>query len=231
VTQVCHLPLVLFDLDDTLFDHTGAAREAVRGWLAKLAVAPSDSLIDRWFALEARHVAAWHRGELDWRGQRRARVRDMLQLVGREGGDDAVLDEHFARYLADYEQGWRAFDDVAPSLEHLRRSGLEVAVLTNGAEYQQLQKLEAIGLADQVGPVFCSDTVGYAKPDPRAFLHVCNAIGRNPGSVVSVGDRYDLDVLAARAAGLAAVHLDRDGTAVDDEPKRVTTLKDLPSHL
>ena len=67
--------LVLFDLDGTLFEHESAARDAVSGWLLGLNVTPTDRLVDAWFDAETRHVAAWHRGELDWTGQRRERER------------------------------------------------------------------------------------------------------------------------------------------------------------
>jgi FMN phosphatase YigB (HAD superfamily) len=41
-----------------------------------------------------------------------------------------------------------------------------------------------------------------------------------------VGDNYDLDVLAARAAGLSAIH--RDWSATTPSPSdRISTLRDL----
>jgi putative hydrolase of the HAD superfamily len=45
--------------------------------------------------------------------------------------------------------------------------------------------------------------------------------------VLSVGDRHDLDVLPARAAGLQAVHLDRLDAGPTDEPHRIKSLRDL----
>ncbi|WP_209307684.1 hypothetical protein [Geodermatophilus sp. DF01-2] len=48
-----------------------------------------------------------------------------------------------------------------------------------------------------------------------------------PAEVLHVGDLYDLGVLAARAAGLHALHLDRQDGGPHDEPCRITTLRDL----
>jgi putative hydrolase of the HAD superfamily len=42
-----------------------------------------------------------------------------------------------------------------------------------------------------------------------------------------VGDDYEVDVLAARAAGLGAVYLDRVGTRPMTEHNRITTLAEL----
>ena len=48
--------------------------------------------------------------------------------------------------------------------------------------------------------------------------------------MLHVGDLFDLDVLAARAARLRAVHLDRHGRGPLDEPDRITTLR-AATHL
>ena len=64
-----------------------------------------------------------------------------------------------------------------------------------------------------------------------AYLTVCASIGVAPAEVLHIGDRYDLDVLAARAAGLAAVHLDRDDAGPHEEPHRLTSLARLGDYL
>ena len=143
--------LVLFDLDGTLFDHESAARDAVRGWLLGLDVKPTELLVDAWFDAETRHVAAWHRGELDWTEQRRERVREMLSVVGRPlDGTDAV-DASFDGYLNSTFKDGAVFPDVEPALVMLERCGVPVAVLSNGQDEQQRQKLAAIGLSERVG--------------------------------------------------------------------------------
>jgi putative hydrolase of the HAD superfamily len=42
-----------------------------------------------------------------------------------------------------------------------------------------------------------------------------------------VGDNHELDVLAARAAGLQAVHLDRRGAHSAEETRRISSLLEL----
>jgi putative hydrolase of the HAD superfamily len=71
--------------------------------------------------------------------------------------------------------------------------------------------LEAHGLAALVDFVIDSSEVGVEKPDPRIF-----ALGLARGGVAAseaayVGDLYSVDVLGARAAGLAAVLIDPRG--------------------
>ncbi|BFU43509.1 hypothetical protein KRMM14A1004_17460 [Krasilnikovia sp. MM14-A1004] len=105
------------------------------------------------------------------------------------------------------------------------------AVLTNGDTAQQRDKLRRIGLDGRIGPVFTPADLGVAKPDPDAFRRACAHWGLPPHAVLSVGDRYDLDVLAARAAGLDAVQLDRLGAGPAGEPQRITSLRELGNHL
>jgi putative hydrolase of the HAD superfamily len=223
--------LVLFDLDGTLFDHDRAAGIGVAAWLQSIGVEPAEELIDRWFEAEARYISAWHRGELDWQEQRRARLREMHEIIDHPAGDARSLDQSFDVYLAAYQSAWRTYPDVDTALEEVQKAGLQVAVLTNGAAHQQQQKIAAVGLQGRVGPVFSSDAIGFAKPDARAYGHVCDQLNQPPGSVLHVGDRYELDVVAARAAGLNAVYLDRDDRGPATECHRIRTLLDLQRFL
>lgn len=222
---------VIFDLDGTLFDHAGAARDAAAAWLSALGHEPTEALLGLWFELEERFFAVWNRRELDWQGQRRARVREMLVALEQQPGDDAALDASFALYLAGYEQSWRAFEDAAPALAALSAVGMPVAVLTNGAEAQQQAKLAACGLQQLTGSLFSSDRTGFCKPDPGAYLHVCDALGVPAARVLHVGDRHDVDVLGAQAAGLRAIHLNRTSAELPRGSDRIGTLRDLPGCL
>ena len=137
----------------------------------------------------------------------------------------------FAGYLHSYEESWQAFDDARPALDALVGAGLVVAVLTNGTAAQQRSKVDRIGLAALLATVVSSEELGAAKPAPEAFLAACARIGSRPSRTLHVGDRQDLDVVAARAAGLLALHLDRFGR--EDEPPqgRISTLSELAQRL
>lgn len=82
-------------------------------------------------------------------------------------------------------------------------------MLTNGSTKQQNAKLAGIGLADLVDIVRTAEDLGSGNPAPEAFHQTCAALGVDPARTLMVGDNLDLDVTAARAAGLSAVHLDR----------------------
>jgi len=115
----------------------------------------------------------------------------------------------FTGYLTQYTNNWIAYPDARPALEVARSNGWRVGVLTNGSTRQQNAKVAAIGLADLIDVVCTSEALGVSKPDPLAYQRVCEALGVEPGETLMIGDNLELDVIAARAAGLSAHHLDR----------------------
>jgi putative hydrolase of the HAD superfamily len=224
---------VLLDLDGTLVDHEGAVYAGLRAWLPALGLTASPETLSRWTDIQEIHHADWRAGTISHAEQRRRRVRDFLGTAGALGTDstDPELDAVFAGYLTHYEAAWRAYDDVVPALQAIQAVGLVTAVLTNGATVQQNKKLSRTGLAGLAGPVYTVEDLGIAKPFPEAFLGACERWGLHPEDVLSVGDNYEFDVLAARAAGLRAAHLDRLGTGVPGEPHRMTTLGEITTFL
>ena len=201
---------VVFDLDNTLFDHTGCAVAGLRSWVTELGITPTDELIAEWFVIEEDQFNRFLAGELTHQGQRRGRLREFLPVLGLPVPvADAELDEVFTGYLTQYTNNWIAYPDARPALEVARSNGWRVGVLTNGSTRQQNAKVAAIGLADLIDVVCTSEALGVSKPDPLAYQRVCEALGVEPGETLMIGDNLELDVIAARAAGLSAHHLDR----------------------
>lgn len=223
--KIRSLPLVglLLDLDRTLLDHDAAAASAVLAWAATLPQWHGDQAesVDRWRELEARHFSEYQRGECDFPEQRRRRVRGFLPQFAKL--DDAEADRLSARYLEHYQNGWTAFADARPLIEHALSVGLAVGVLTNGDQDQQGRKLHRLGLDLPGVRLFASSALGVAKPHPEAFRLACAGLGTPPAQTLMVGDDVDTDIVGARAAGLPAWHLARE-TA---RPNSLSTLAEL----
>ncbi|UQN28684.1 HAD family hydrolase [Brachybacterium kimchii] len=241
---------VILDLDDTLFDHRTSARAGLAHLVEELGETPSDEIADAWEATAVHLMARRRAGEIDRAEYRRERVRhlvDDLRLDDprrpggpRPAGDphrlaDAECDAFYDRFLTLYEQEWRAFDDVLPTLRALDDLRLPVAVLTNGPELRQQKKMRALGLRDLVVGVWTSEGIGAAKPDPASYLTVCAAVDLEPTDVLHVGDNPEHDLRGAQDAGLRALHLDRRGEAgvggADAGGTRIRVLGQLLDHL
>jgi len=71
---------------------------------------------------------------------------------------------------------------------------------------------------------------GRVKPHRSIFDAALTALGAGPAEAAMVGDSYADDIEGARALGMRAILLDRDGLHVD-ETDRIDTLFALPAAL
>ncbi|MET9699414.1 HAD family hydrolase [Streptomyces sp. NPDC006529] len=228
---------VLWDIDDTLFDYTGADTAGLRVHLEREGIAgrygaPHEALA-LWRECTERHWARFAAGECDFREQRRDRVRDFL---GRSALDGAEADAWFGRYVEHYKAAWVVFPDVVPVLDALAGTHRH-GVLSNSSFANQDPKLRDLGLRERFEVLLCAAELGVSKPEAAAFLAACAALGLEPGEVVYVGDQPEIDARGARDAGLTAVWLDRDegpGRGRGPGPEgvhRITGLAQLPALL
>lgn len=122
------------------------------------------------------------------------------------------------------------FPDAASTLKRLRAAGYRLGIISNWDP--RLEQLCASqGLARHFEVIVASEAVGYAKPGPRIFRRALEAVGLTPERAVHVGDNPLADVEGARAVGMAAVLLDRDGRADGAYAPTISTLSELPELL
>ncbi len=146
------------------------------------------------------------------------RLRDSLALPG--------LDHARAREAMLASLRFSAFHDAAPALRELRERGLRLVVASNW-DCSLPEVLERAGIAPLVDAVVSSASAGAVKPDARLFRAALEAAGCEPEEALHVGDSPEKDVAGARAAGIRAVLLDRDGNGAAGEAIR--SLRDLPA--
>ncbi|WP_066370968.1 HAD family hydrolase [Herbidospora mongoliensis] len=204
---------ILFDLDETLFDHRLAVAHAVTAWTADRS--PFHPLLAEgpalWLRLEDVHLPAWHRGDCSFGEQRRRRLRDYCRHLGLAVPAD--LDAAYAEFLDLYEQAWTAFPDATTVVNQLAGTGVTLGVLTNGQPVQQEAKLRRLGLLDRLDPVLTPDALGgNFKPSAEVYTAAAEKLGLNPAEVVLVGDNLNLDAIGPTRAGMHGVWLDRYGS-------------------
>ncbi|MBT2477882.1 HAD family hydrolase [Streptomyces sp. ISL-94] len=202
---------VLWDIDDTLFDYTGAdaaglSRQLEAEGIAERYGTPEQALA-LWREITDRHWARFAAGEGTFQGQRQDRVREFL---GQPAMTADEADAWFDRYVEHYKAEWTAFPDGVPALDALA-GGYRHGVLSNSSTVNQEPKLRRLGLRDRFEVLVCAVELGVSKPEAGAFLAACDAMGLAPADVAYVGDQPEIDARGARDAGLLAVWLDRDG--------------------
>lgn len=103
---------------------------------------------------------------------------------------------------------WRAYDDVAPAFERLRKRGLSLGLISNW-DRRLSGLMEGLGLLPLLDTVVSSAVVGLHKPDPRIFELACARLGVSAAESAHVGDHHYADILGARAAGMLPILIDR----------------------
>ena len=85
---------------------------------------------------------------------------------------------------------------------------LRMAVLS---DYPAEAKLKALGLDGLFDVVLTAQSteVGVFKPHPRGLLLALDKLGVRPAEAIYIGDRPDVDAVAAEAAGVACVILSK----------------------
>ncbi|MFC0553106.1 HAD family hydrolase [Planotetraspora thailandica] len=222
---------ILFDLDETLFDHRRAVAFAATSWTESLCPGHPLSMEAPalWLDLENKHLPAWHAGECSFSEQRRRRLREFCGRM--QVPVPADLDAAYARFLVWYEEAWAAFPDAGEAIEALSGRGLTLGVLTNGVPVQQEAKLRRIGLMDRLDPVLTPDSLGgYFKPWAECYLRAAAKLGLRPEEIVLVGDNLMLDAVGPARVGMRGVWLDRycAGSASPGGVATITTLSELP---
>ena len=204
---------LLLDVDDTLI-HTRAAMvtagQSAVGQLWPLAGAKAHHAAGVHFHADPRgYFGRFTAGRMSFAQMRAARLADLLETFALGEVEDvgaAFEDAYGAAFAANV----RLFDDVRPLLEAASAAGVPVGLLTNSSSAYTQLKLEITGLCGAFASVATRDSLGFGKPDPRAFHHGCRLLASAPSETIYVGDDIEIDALAARRAGLCAVWLARE---------------------
>jgi putative hydrolase of the HAD superfamily len=158
-------------------------------------------------------------GELTFAEQQRTRTRRFLTDIDRlppDGLSDSEASSWFAGYAAHRDVAWSAFPDAEPMLKTLAHR-YRLGVVSNSSIGHQRRKLDIIGLLAYFGEVIvCSDPHGEAKPAPSIFHAGCALLDLPPNEVAYVGDKYTIDAVGARDAGLHPYWLDRTGASENE---------------
>jgi putative hydrolase of the HAD superfamily len=121
---------------------------------------------------------------------------------------------------------FRPYPEVPGVLARLRADGVRLAVVSNW-DVSLHDVLERTALRRLVDAVVISAELGVGKPDPAIFRAALERLGVQPERAMHVGDSLEADVAGARAAGLEAVLVVREGAAAPAGVRVVSSLAEL----
>ncbi|MFT3873242.1 MAG: HAD-IA family hydrolase [Nocardioides sp.] len=177
-----------------LFDADGVIQDVPGGWYA--AIEPYLGERARDFLHET-----WAEGQTTLAG--RGDYLPMLAASLHRWGVEAPVEQVYADV-------WCRIEVVEPTLafvRELKASGYGVHLGTNQESYRASYMKANLGYDDLFDVCCYSCELGRMKPAPGFFERAVARIGAAPGEVLFIDDT-EPNVVAARVAGLAAIHWD-----------------------
>ena len=189
--------IVLLDVDDTLFDFGKCQRAAFEKTVSR----PIPEMDELYSSFQQINLALWKSFE-QGRVSKNAIPEERFVQLGRKWGiawDAKELGRSYLELLSIERHLIPEAEEVCTALSTLAVLGL----VTNGISKVQHSRLAGTLIASLVSVIVVSEDCGFAKPDRRIFDYARSKLPpADPESILVVGDRLDVDVAGARAAGL-----------------------------
>ena len=186
---------VLFDLDGTLFDRDASFLELAQaqylGFLKELAGIPKEAFVRRLVELDEHGYAE--------------KSAVYCRIATEFGLPPSLASRLTAHFHGTYASFSKCFPEVPATLADLRRLGMRLGIITNGATDMQERKVRELGIADLLDELLMSEKEGLRKPDPRIFQRALGRFGIVAAEAWYVGDHLTVDVRGAFDAGLTPV--------------------------
>jgi 5'-nucleotidase len=204
--------VILFDLDDTLFDFTGCWEFGMKETMRlhpTTADLETEALYLRfeyysqslWFLQEEKKVT--------FNQYRRLRLIRTLKDFGRELNND-LADDFNRLFITKHLEAIRPSAMIIQMLGNFSNK-YRLGIITNGPSDISYQKVTRLGIERFIDQsvVFVSEVAGYAKPDQRIFETALQHFDVTPSEAIFVGDNWKADITGAIDAGINAIWLNR----------------------
>ncbi len=197
---------IIFDLDNTLYDHGGPHEYALNVVLTKLNELSNVKLsLLREEYERIREVLKYELPQSAASHKRTIYFKAICECFN-------ISLDHLELITDTY---WKAFryamalnDGVLDVLEFCKSKGIKCYILTDFTLDEQIAKLKTLKVLKYFTRVITSEELGCEKPNSKAFNSCLSIIGCQaaPNEVLMVGDSLEKDILGATRASIFALH-------------------------
>jgi putative hydrolase of the HAD superfamily len=154
------------------------------------------------------------------------RWRQIVAAVFPEVTEPAAIEQLFQTLWRHFASpaSWQLFDDVAGCMMRLAARGCTLGIASN-FDTRLVPIVRAKPPLAACRHVFISAKVGWRKPAAEFFRAIERETGLAPPELILIGDDWEADYQAARAAGWKAIYIDRDGGS--DRAEAIRSLDEL----
>ena len=211
--------LLLFDLDNTLWDFETNARATILDIFTKRHLMQRIVDFDEFYGCyEMHNHCLWmeyEAGNLKKEDLRTLRFHFALQDFGI---DDYELAKCCGEnYIALCPKQTALFPDAVTTLDYLLPK-YSMAIITNGFSEVQHVKIATCGLDKYFRRIFISEEVGYQKPHAGIFHAAVTAFHNSKSTALMIGDNWENDIEGAKRYGIDQVYYNPRHTPHDGKP-------------
>jgi len=191
-------PVIVFDMDDTLYLERDYVRSGFRHVAEK--VANTIGIAPRRIAAFLNHTVS----DLNCRGNNFDLLLEKYPAIAQTWTIPSLVRE-YRLHIPSISM----LPGMSSLLEELRSLGAHLAIITDGFPESQSRKLQALQAADKVDKVIITDEYGMAfrKPNSHSYVQVMSHFRSSPAACIYIGDNPVKDFLAPRAIGWLTVRL------------------------
>jgi len=205
---------IFFDAADTLFYIEKGLGHTYAGVARKYGADPDPAEIKKAFSRAFKSAPPLAFGDVSVKERQRLEKEWWKAIVGKVYSEIGMFDEfdpHFDELFEVFRgEAWTLFPETVDVLSNLKESGYRLGIISN-FDSRVYDVMRQLGIYDFFDVLVISSEAGHAKPSHGIFSLALERAGRDPREVIHVGDDLCNDFHGARAMGIRALLLDREG--------------------
>lgn len=196
--QICidNIKLIIFDLDDTLYDYTYCNKISLETIFNKL---NNYDNIRETFEQARLNIKKIHLGTA-LQHDKAIQIKELFRLLNIK--DTKLLQEIINIYYNIFYENVKLFDGWLTFLEKCKEKNIIMVILTNNTFMNQLDIYNKLELYKFCDNIFTSYEIGYEKPNVKCYEYINNIYNINKENILMIGDSYESDGLGAINFGI-----------------------------
>lgn len=209
---------LLLDFDDTLVSFAQSERISLTKVYNKYNIPVTEENLEYYHTENEKLWRDFEKGKIKKKDIEKTRFQKVISKFGITGVSGDAMNRDYLNYL---KNSAILMDGAMEFLEDIE-DYCTIAIVTNGIDTVQQNRLKLSRVIDFADGVFTSEKVGYNKPDKRIFFAALKTLGvENNKKVLVVGDNLNSDIKGGINAGLDTcwVNFDNAENNTNIQPK------------
>lgn len=194
---------LFIDLDDTIYDFSGASRESFRETYDLLHYERYFDSFEHYLSLyEPYNLELWRiygEGKITKEELNRRRYSHPLECVG--VNDQQLADTFCREALGRIPTKGPLMPGAMEILEYLRPK-YNMYILSNGFKELQSRKMRTAGIDGYFDALILSEDIGVNKPNRELYEYALAKTGSKLNESLMIGDMFDTDIVGAANIGM-----------------------------